>query len=378
MARIGIVAHFAFGAMQGGADGHCGGVERQTSLMARWLAGRGHAVSLITWDEGQADGGFIDGVRMLKLCRRDEGLPGVRFFHPRWTSLNHALGRADSELYYQNCAEYVTGQVAWWCRRNNRRFVYSVASNPDCDARLPEMHTVRERVLYRYGLTHTDRIIVQTEQQKNMLTRGFNLDAISIPMPCPGPSATEYAPPVHSSQEFRVAWVGRIAPVKRLEALLDAADQLPDIQFNVAGKPDSSDKYAGALFERAQTLGNMVLHGHIPRCRMSDFYRKMSVLCCTSAYEGFPNSFLEAWSHGLPVISTVDPDRLISKRGMGVFADSVTELVSAIRRLKENEKVWRSMSANARSYYAETHAVEPAMLKFENLFLDVLGGWAGP
>lgn len=376
MARICIVAHFAFGAMQGGANGHCGGVERQTSLMARWLAGRGHAVSLITWDEGQEDGCIVDGVRMIKLCRHDVGLPGVRFFYPRWTSLNFALRRADSELYYQNCAEYVTGQVAWWCRRNNRRFVYSVASNPDCDPQLPEMHTYRERVLYRYGLKHTDRIIVQTEQQKDMLTRGFKLDAIPLPMPCPGPSAAEYTPPFHSSRRFRVAWVGRIAPVKRLEFLLDAADKLPDIQFDVAGKPDSSDEYAGALYERAQAMGNVMLHGHIPRHRMPDFYKKMSVLCCTSAYEGFPNSFLEAWSHGLPVISTVDPDNLISRKRMGAFAGSVSELISAIRRLKENEDKWRSMSANARSYYLGAHAVKPAMLRFEDLFLDVLGGCA--
>jgi hypothetical protein len=61
---------------------------------------------------------------------------------------------------------------------------------------------------------------------------------------------------------------------------------------------------------------------------------------------------------------------------MGAFAGSVSELISAIRRLKENEDKWRSMSANARSYYLGTHAVKPAMVRFEDLFLDVLGGCA--
>jgi len=86
MASICIVAHFAFGAMAGGDRGHTGGVERQTSIMARWLAGQGHMVSMVTWDEGQADDSLIEGVRLIKLCRQDEGLPGIRFFHPRWTS----------------------------------------------------------------------------------------------------------------------------------------------------------------------------------------------------------------------------------------------------------------------------------------------------
>ncbi len=378
MPRICIVAHFALGAMLGGFNGHCGGVERQTSIMARWLAGRGHTVSLITWDEGQPENLLVDGVRLIKLCRRDEGLPGLRFFHPRWTSLNSALRQADSELYYQNCAEYVTGQVAGWCRRNRRRFVYSVASDPDCDPRLPEMHTRRERFLYRYGLRHNHRIIVQTEAQRRMLSAGFKLDGIPLPMPCPGPAVSEYTSPSHSSPRFRVAWVGRIAPVKRFDVLLDAAEQLPDIRFDVAGQPDSPGAYSGALYERAKAMGNVMFHGRIPSQRMPDFYRKASVLCCTSSYEGFPNSFLEAWSHGLPVISTVDPDDLISERKMGVYADRLSALVPAIHRLEENVAEWRLMSANARSYYLEAHAVEPAMRRFENLFLKVLEGGKRP
>lgn len=53
--RICFVAHFAHGAMAGGDSGHIGGVERQTSLMARWFAARRHQVSMLTWDEEQED-----------------------------------------------------------------------------------------------------------------------------------------------------------------------------------------------------------------------------------------------------------------------------------------------------------------------------------
>ena len=373
MARICIVAHFAFGAMQGGFDGHSGGVERQTSITARWLSRRGHEVSMVTWDEGQEDGLFIDGVRMLKLCRRDEGLPGLRFFHPRWSSLNKALLRADAQLYYQNCGEYVTGQVAWWCRRHGRRFVYSVASDPDCDPRLPEMRTFRERILYRYGLKHADRIIVQTRKQKRMLKEGFGLDAVSLPMPCPGPSADEHKPFSDASPEpFRVAWAGRIAPVKRLEVLLDAAEGLPDVRFEVAGKSDAGESYTRPLLEKARSLGNVTLHGHVGRDRMPEFYKTASILCCTSSYEGFPNTFLEAWSYGLPIVSTVDPDDLISERGLGVYAANGPQVAQGIRRLKEDNGLRCLMSANARNYFLENHAVDPAMRRFEDVFAAAL------
>ena len=377
MARICIVAHFAYGAMNGGADGHSGGVERQTSLMARWLAGRGHDVSLVTWGEGQGDRLVLDGVRMIKLCRRDDGLPGLRFFYPRWTSLNRALAEADADLYYQNCAEYVTGQIAWWCRRHGRRFVYSVASDPDCDPRLPQMHTLRERFLYRYGLKHSAKIIVQTRTQQRMLREGFGLDSIPLPMPCPGPLESA-SPRLPTTEPFHVVWVGRIAPVKRLEVLLDSAEALPDIRFDIAGKADAADSYTGPLLERARRQGNVTLHGHVGRDRMPEFFRTASVLCCTSEYEGFPNTFLEAWSYGVPVVSTVDPDGLVSEKGIGIFAAHPADVVPAILRLQRDEGLCRSVSSNARSYYLENHALDVAMRRFEDLFARALSGPQDP
>ncbi len=373
MARICIVAHFAFGAMNGGLNGHSGGVERQTSITARWLAQRGHEVSLVTWDEGQEDGLIIDGVHILRVCRREAGLRGLRFFHPRWTSLEQALYRADAEVYYQNCGEYVTGQVAWWCRRHARRFVYSVASDPDCDPRLPQMRTLRERVLYRYGLTHADRIVVQTRKQQRMLKEGFGLEATPLPMPCPGPTETEYnIPPDNGSEPFRVAWVGRVAPVKRLEVLLDVAERLPDVRFEVAGQSDASESYTRPLFERARAMQNVTLHGHVGRDRMPDYFRAASILCCTSYYEGFPNTFLEAWSYGLPIVSTVDPDNLITERGLGVYSANSQQTVQAILRFKQDHELRQSMSANARNYYLEYHALDQAMPRFEGVLADAL------
>ena len=84
--RICIVAPAAYGCIAGRDDLHFGGVERQSSLIARWLAARGHRVSLITWDEGQDDEQVIHGVHVIKLCSRSDGVPGLRFFHPRWSS----------------------------------------------------------------------------------------------------------------------------------------------------------------------------------------------------------------------------------------------------------------------------------------------------
>jgi len=108
------MAHFAYGELASIDTGHIGGIEWQQSLMARWLAKRGYQVSMITWDEGQPDGLGIDGVRVFKMCRKGAGIKRLRFFWPKWTSLIAAMKRADADIYYQNCGEYITGQVVLW------------------------------------------------------------------------------------------------------------------------------------------------------------------------------------------------------------------------------------------------------------------------
>jgi glycosyltransferase involved in cell wall biosynthesis len=370
-----IVAHFAYGAFSGGAIGHVGGVERQTSLMAKWFAARGHQVSLLTWDEGQPANCIIDGVRVIKMCRQTAGVPGIRFFHPRWSSLNQALAKADADIYYQNCGEYITGQVAWWCRKKHRLFTYSTANDTDCDPALPAMRTVRERILYKYGLLHADGIIAQTKKQQQMLSKGFHLSSTVLPMPCPGPDETKYQQPVYPDKTpLRIGWAARFSQEKRLELLVEVARTLPEVIFEVGGATTgkASDEYATPILAAAALLPNIILHGRIARKDMPAFYNKLHLFCCTSAYEGFPNTFIEAWSHGLPIVSTFDPDNLITEHGLGKAATDAASLVKGIRFFMENPKEWEAASLRARKYFLHNHMVDEVMARFEQVFMEVL------
>jgi glycosyltransferase involved in cell wall biosynthesis len=356
--------------MAGGDSGHIGGVERQTSLMARWFASRGYEVSMLTWDEGQQDGAEIDRVRVFKMCRKETGVRGLRFFWPKWTSLVAAMKRADADIYYQNCAECVTGQVALWCRRHGRNFVYSAAHDSHCDGKLPYLGTLRERVLYRYGLKAADKVIVQTQRQREMMQENFRRDSVIIPMPCPGPSEDDYVACEQAQKRGkRLLWIGRICEQKRPDWLLDLAEACPDLDFDLVG-PAADTEYARGVCERAKTISNVTLHGPVPREDVSDFYQKAAVMCCTSDREGFPNTFLEAWSYGVPIVTTFDPDNLIANKGLGVVAQDIPGLASGIRSLCESPDQRRKMSRRAREYYLENHTVDAAMTKFEKVFLD--------
>ena len=258
--NICIVAHNAYGALTGEGSGHIGGVERQTALLALWLVEHGHQVAVITWSEGGPSIEYIDGIRIIKLCKADDGLPILRFFKPRWSSLNNALKTANAELYYHNCSEYVTGQVAFWCKLNKRPFIYSVASDADCTLDFPHLKYKREKILFRYGLKNSNVVITQTYQQKQLLETNYGLQAEVINMPGTPPC---YDADFQSKNLFykqKVIWVGRLHRVKRIEWFIKIANALPNVNFEVIGPSDNVSVEIQTEFrEELESAPNMSL-----------------------------------------------------------------------------------------------------------------------
>ena len=367
------VAHFAYGALASIDTGHIGGVERQTSMMAKWFAKRGWKVSMLTLDEGQADELEVEGVKVYKMCRKEAGIKGLRFFCPKWTSLNSAMKRANADIYYQNCGGYETGQVALWCKKHNRKFVYSIASDPDCDIKLPAMHTQRDKILYRYGVKHADAIIVQTQRQQKMLQDGFGVQSIIIPMPCKGVvDSDKNVKGENSSQNnSNVLWVGRISKEKRFEWLIEVAQKCPDVTFNVLGMANTDSEYSDTLIRKSSEIPNIKMLGRVQHSDIYKYYLSSRALCCTSSYEGFPNTFLEAWSCGVPVVSTFDPDGIIAKYNLGWTASNIDELAASINESMTCKDKWQTTSKNAREYFLKNHTLEASMDKFVQIFQEV-------
>lgn len=374
--RICFVAPNAYGMLSPRSElRHIGGAETQLGLISAEFVARGYPIRFVTWDHGQPDGVEHNGVRVFKTCRADAGIRGLRFLHPRASALWRAMRRADADIYYQRTSDALTGIVAAFCRRHHRRFAFGVAAVEDCLPELPHCATLRERMLYRYGLRRADVVVAQTRLQQQLLEENFGVASVLIASLAPRQmTPTRVAKTPKPSRTGRCLWVGALLPHKRLELLLDVAEGCPEIAFDVVGDGDHGDPYVYRLLSHAARLRNVHLRGWVPYREIGRLYAQTSLLLCTSPLEGFPNTFLEAWGVGVPVVTTFDPDGIVAANRLGGVARDVPALVNAIRRLLTSGASWRHVSRNVRRYVREHHGAAHVLPKYEQLFLSLLTG----
>ncbi len=365
------VAPKAYGLLTGDpAHRHVGGAEVQQVFLAKGLTRRGYQVKFITLDYGQEDGAKVDGISLYKAYKPAVGLPLLRVFHPKWTSLAAAMARADADIYYQRTCGIESGQVCMWCKPHGRRFVFSIGSDADCDIScLKTLPLALERWLYRYGVRHADAIVAQTQSQQRLLRENFGLESAVVPSCRVLPENAALSQP---SAPGRILWVGRFTEVKRPNMCLDLAQRCPQLHFDIVGDSNKDSDFARQFTDRARTLPNVTLHGYVAHERMDEYYQAATALLCTSSYEGFPNTFLEAFSHGRPVVTTFDPDGVVAANQMGRVAANLEGLLAALKELVNGPAFWEGMARRAREYVAKNHSVDTAVTAYEAIFARVM------
>lgn len=346
-----------------------GGEALQHTLLARALARRGWRVSMIVLDSGQADGATWDGVKTYKAYRPDDGLPVVRFLHPRWTKLQSALQRADADIYYTSCAGAELGQVALFARRHGRKVVFRVASDSDCDPRALLVRYWRDRQLYRWGLARADLVLAQTPSQQRALMRNFGRrsEVVGLAVEPAGRRRT------FEERDIDALWVANVRALKRPFLFLEAAARLPQLSFHLIGARLAE---APALYEevraRCESLPNVTFHGLVPQHLVGAFFERARVHVSTSDTEGFPNTFVQAWSRATPVVTFLDPEGMIARNGMGAAVSDADGLEAAIARLGRDSAAWQAASSSSARYFDEHFDASRSVSAYTDAFIALL------
>ncbi len=288
--------------------------------------------------------------------------------------VRRAMKRADADIYLQMGAGVETGLVAYGkgrLRNRSPRFVFCLAHDSNYGLKLKEGILGVGGKLYKYGLRRADLIVSQTMRQQEGLRKSTGLDSIVIPLPAATPVGSKSERP--ANQPPLIVWAARIVPVKRLELLLEVARLCPELSFEVAGTPNSPSPYAEGLYHQAATLPNVRLLGRLNSTDMHTLYQRADILCNTSISEGFPTTFLEAWSYGIPVVSTFDSDNIVANSKAGIVSGNPVQLARDIRELLSSASLYESMSRNARTLFFSKYSIPVVSRQFlEQMFEHLL------
>jgi glycosyltransferase involved in cell wall biosynthesis len=357
--RICFVAPSAYPVLAGDRSiQRVGGAEVQQCILAREFTRRGYEVSMVCLNHGQPDVAVVDGVTVYRAHTPDEGLPVVRFVHPRLTSIWAAMRRADADIYYQRSAAAMTAFVVAFAKRHGRRSVFAAASDRDFLPDTPHVALARDRWLYRWGLNHADHVVAQTPLQQDGFQRSFGRASALI-------RSCYASREANADREGPVIWVSNLLPVKRAELFVELAKRLPQYAFRLIGGGD--DERLGALRRIAASVPNLELTGFVPFADIESQFDGAAVLVNTSSNEGFPNTFLQAWSRGLPTVSFFNSQAVHDGAAVSMVSDSLDEMVSHVKRLKEDASLWASISSLARAYFERNLSVADAVDGYESM-----------
>ena len=143
------------------------------------------------------------------------------------------------------------------------------------------------------------------------------------------PLGIDYGKYQARTKENFVLFVGRLAKQKGIDYPIQAANELPDIKFEVAGTGEEEKRIKSCLPENVELLG------FVPHEQLVDLYARAPILCLPSVAETFGLVILEAMASGCAIVSTVPLDY----EGVKINYGNTEQLKEALRFLYDNREV---------------------------------------
>jgi len=235
---------------------------------------------------------------------------------------------------------------------------YVCASNKDCvpkHALNPLSFRRHFWPLYQWGLDQANRILVQHLGQRDLLGSRYAAKTrlVSNIMELPN-IAKQPASPAY------IVWVANLRAEKRPHLLVEIAKQLPQYKFVVCGAAldyRSQPGYAQSISQTLSRMPNVDYRGAVPPQETLEIIANAALFLSTSDQEGFPNTMLEAWSLGVPVVSLqFDPGGTIARHKIGRVTKDVADTVKSIEDLMRAPTELACLGENGMHYVLNNHA----------------------
>ena len=200
------------------------------------------------------------------------------------------------------------------------------------------------------SLAHARAVITTSATTAAALRAGFGVSG-EITVAAPGvdaatpPSARMPGPP-------RLISVGSLTPRKAHQILIEALEQVSDLDWTCVIAGDTRDTATAQALERqaAGLRGRVTLAGAVSDQAVRRLYGEADLFVLASVYEGYGMVFAEALAHGVPVVGTTGgaiPEAVPPDAGVLVQPGDAVALAGAIRAILREPARLASLRAGA-------------------------------
>ena len=362
----------AYDMLTGGHEGDAvGGAQLQQILIGKELANRGHDVYFVEYDGSMKKEEQIEGIQVVtkpvptgnELSRAITVVRGT-------TSV---FNRTEPDVCYRRSLDFEILPLSLIASMTDTRFVYGIAHDDELTHNPHKFSTgIKSTKLYwrmnRRALSNTSTVIAQNPIQYDLATKRLKTTVHQIPN-CY--DANKVEPIDWGFKRPVVFWAARFEPWKQPELVAELAKELPEITFVMAGGAGDKELYDD-IKDQSQNINNLKLIGHVPFSEIDRYFAAADIFLNTSKKEGFPNTFLQAWSQNTPVVSLrVDPNNILSCQNIGFAANgSVIRLRNKIQELANDRKHLKQLGQASREYLIDNHSVERIVNLYINAFSE--------
>jgi glycosyltransferase involved in cell wall biosynthesis len=268
------------------------------------------------------------------------------------------------DVIYQMVGNAYTGISAYYANRFNCGMIWRITS--DKSVYKPMIngwrdilpHRFIERKFTEYGIKNAQSVVAQTNLQARLLKENFGRVASAVIRnyhPEPGIRI------VKESDPMRILWVANFKRLKQPEIFVRLAEDLVgrgNVRFTMIGAPAPGEMWFDQLIKKIGLLNNLEYLGIQTQDQVNTLLAKSYILVNTSQYEGFSNTFIQAWIHEVPVVSlNANPDQLLDSGSLGYCASgNYDQLLVHINKLLDNPSLIDKLGRNARNYALEHHS----------------------
>ncbi len=329
-----------------------GGAEVQARFLAIELSKRGYKVDYICQTEDNKKintSEKIDGINVHWLEK------ATKF---AWINQNKyllSLTKINPDIIIQRNSSNLSYPIGKYCVQNMKKnpiFIWICTDNlgPFRDFHVKELknrisnkniNPIKKIIFYinalvmdNYrlnGLKKIDIAFTQNNFQKKTLSKELDLESCNM---ISGHPLTKnfYKSEVKFNNKILI-WCANLGSHKRPEIFIELAKKMIDSPYKfylIGGHSDN--KYLEKLLNNKPT--NLTYFGKLNFTDTTQYFKKSSLFISTTKKggEGFPNTYIQSWRQGTPVISFgADPNNIIKINKLGHVLNNIDDAVRLIK-----------------------------------------------